>query len=116
MWAVAKVCAVLALALWVLSRSTPSRGHKLVDFLGGHVLSIGGRMLTLLSASYRVLESQLHTKFLQQFSLSPLRNFQTHVIFRYLLKKGRLIAANRNTCRINAMPAARRLGLHVGVV
>jgi hypothetical protein len=65
---------------------------------------------------YKVPESQLDTKFFQQFSFSPLRNFQSHVIFRYLLKKGRLIAANRNTYRTNAMPAARRLGLQVGVV
>ena len=70
----------------------------------------------LLIACYKVLDTQLHTKFLQQFLFSPLRNFQSHVIFRYLLKKGRLIAANRNTYRTNAMPAARRLGLHVGVV
>jgi hypothetical protein len=31
-------------------------------------------------------------------------------------KKGRLIAANKTSDRTNAMPAARRLGLYVGVV
>jgi len=62
------------------------------------LLSIRGPQVdirfTLLIACYKVLDTQIHTKVLQQFSFFFLRNFQSHVIFRYLLKKGRLIAAN----------------------